>query len=319
MTAKWKHANLRPGVRGRVADSIQELRNQVVQPAGNIWYVSRNVAASKGGKTWDTAFKTIGEAIAQVNADFTAAAQPDVGRNTVIYVGEGWYGETPLTLSANDCHIIGTAPGSHDSIVLYGSATAGGFDASSGGPAMTISGSNNTFENIGFVNRDVLYACVKDGAHAGDPGETVRLTTYGNSFINCSFVRADADSSLGGIDAVSAEGPYIIGCRFGTAQKDWGIRIRTNGSNNPVGVRIQDCMFVGTETGIVSSNGSETLVEHCIFIDDMTDRDDTITTPITNEGNNLIAIDNYWEFTDGNAITGNGDHLNINNNTLAKT
>ena len=314
MTAKWKHANLRPGVRGRVADSIQELRNQVVQPAGNIWYVSRNVAASKGGKTWDTAFKTFKEAIAQVNADFTAAAQPDVGRNTVIYVGEGWYGETPTTLTASDCHIIGTAPGSHDSIVIYGSATAGGFDNPSAGPALIIEGSNNTIENIGFFTHDPLYMCVRDGAHSSDGAQK---HTYNNAFINCNFVRDSDNGSFGGIDVVSNEGPYIIGCRFSTSTNVAAIRIRSNGDTNPVGVRIEDCHFVGTPIGIQIVAGHQTFIRHNFFYDDTTDRSEEIDTCVDNAGSSSTTyIENYAEFTEGNQVVG-GTSVKINNFQLA--
>lgn len=319
MSQQWTHKFLGPGVRPKVRTSIEELRNYASKPAGNVWYVSRNIATSGDGKSWDTCFKTIGEAIARVNADYTAAAQPDKGRNTVIYIGEGWYSEVPLTLTANDVHIIGTAPGSHDQIVLYGSATAGGWDTPAGGPALTLNCSNCTIENIGIFTYDPLYACIKDGAHASD-ADSAFYSTFNNAIINCNFVRDREDGSLGGVDVASNEGPYIIGCRFGTSQKDFGVRIRSNGHTNPVGVRIEECHFVGTETGINSVAGHSTFIRHNFFYDDTTDRDDTITTPIVNSGGqNLIAIENYWEFSDANAITGGGDHLNINNNTLAKT
>jgi len=286
-----------------------------INNAGNKWYVSRNVVASGDGTSWETAFKTIGEAIARVNADYTAARFPDKGRNAVIFVGEGWYSEVPLTLTANDCTIIGVASGSHDFIVLYGSATAGGWDAPAGAPALKIEGSNNTIINMGFFVKDPLYATIQIGAHNGDPGG--RKTTYNNSIINCNFVRDAFHGSLGGIDEVSAEGSYIIGCRFSTSSLTFGIRIRSNGSNNPVGVRIMDCHFVGTETGIIIIAGSSTIIKGNIFIDDMTDRADTITLPVDNSGgSNTIYIDNYAEFNDAGAITG-GDHLHVNNHQLA--
>ena len=173
--------------------------------------------------------------------------------------------------------------------------------------------------NMGFYTSDPLYAAVQDGGHASDTHLSARSDSYNNKFVNCSFIRGVADGELGGLDIASNEGPIVEGCRFSTSCKDFGIRIRSNGNTNPVGVQIKDCKFVGTETGVIKVAGSDCIIEHCLFIDDTTDRADAITTPVTNEGNQLILIDNYWEFSDANAITGNGDHLNINNNTLAKT
>jgi len=292
----------------------------VIAPPGNVWFVSRNVFSSGDGKAWDTAFKTIGEAIAQVNEDYIAALPPTKGRNATIYIGEGWYSETPLLLTANDVTIIGVAPGSHDPVVLYGSGTLGGWDSGAGGPALSIVGSNCDFINMGFFTHDALYPAVREGGHVGDTGLNAGyVNVTGNRYLKCSFVRNVDNGSLGGLDIASSEGPDIFGCRFSTSQKDWAIRIRSNGHTNPVGVNIKDAMFVGMPIGVQIVAGSDNIVQHCIFMDDMTDRAGAISTPITNEGNNLIAIENYWEFDDANSITGNGDHLNINNFQLAKT
>ena len=313
--------NLEPGNQNvRIGDKLK-FTLDMISPPGNVWYVSRNVLVSGDGKSWDQAFKTIGEAITQVNDDYTDNVPPIRGRNSIIYIGEGWYSEVPLLLTANDVTIVGLAPGSHDPVVLYGSSSAGSWAAPSGGPALTIRGSNCTIRNMGFITRDPLYPSVRIGGNPSDLGlnGATYSTATGNMLVDCSFVRDAADGSLGGLDIVNAEGPDIIRCRFSTSCKDFGIQIRTNGTNNPVGVRIVDCRFVGTPIGVDINNGSECIIQHCIFIDDMTDRADTITTPVTNEGNNTILIENYWEFSDANAITGNGDHLNINNNTLAKT
>jgi len=286
---------------------------------GKIYYVDRNISVSGDGKSWGKAFKTFQEAITQVNSDYTNTVAPSNGRNRWIFVGEGWYAETPSTLTANDVTIVGVAPGSHDSVVIYGVPVAGTFSGVAGGPTLQLTCSNCTIMNMGFYCSDVLYAAVQDGGAAADTHLSAVANSYNNKFINCSFVRDTADGELGGIDVASNEGPIIENCRFSTSCKTFGVRIRTNGVTNPVGVQIKDCKFVGTETGIIKSAGSDCVVEHCLFIDDTTDRADTITTPVTSEGNQLILIDNYWEFSDANAITGAGDHLNINNNTLAKT
>lgn len=312
--------NLMPGNQNiLLGDKLQFVLNYV-SPPGNVWYVSRNVVRSGDGKSWEAAFKTIGEAIAQVNADYLAGVAPDIGRNTVIYVSEGWYSEVPLVLTAYDCSIVGVAPGSHDSIVLYGSASAGGFDGASGGPALVIKGSNNSLINMGFFTHDPLYPSVRIGGHGSDGGLNGGYASVGgNLLMGCSFVRDVDDGSLGGLDVASNEGPYISNCRFSTSCMDYGIRIRSNGVTNPVGVRIVNGRFVGVPTGVDIVAGSDAIIEHNIFIDDMTDRSGAVTVPIANEGNNTIAVENYWEFSEANAITGNGDHLMINNFQLAAT
>ncbi len=313
--------NLEPGNQNvRIGDKLK-FTLDMISPPGNVWYVTRNILVSGNGKSWDQAFKTIGEAIAQVNADYTANVPPIRGRNSIIYVGEGWYGEVPLLLTASDVTIVGLAPGSHDPVVLYGSATAGGFDAGAGGPCLTIRGANCTFRNMGFFTSDPLYPSVRIGGNGSDAGLNggVASGPTGSIFINCSWVRDVNNGSLGGLDVVCAEGPDIIGCRFSTSCKDYGIQIRTNGVINPVGVRMVDCRFVGIPTCIDINNGSEAIIQHCLFIDDMTDRVGAVTVPIANEGNNTIAIENHWEFSEENAITGNGDHLMVNNFQLAAT
>jgi hypothetical protein len=313
--------NLEPGNQNvRIGDKLK-FTLDMISPPGNVWFVSRNVLVSGNGKSWDQAFKTIGEAISQVNDDYTANVPPIRGRNSIIYIGEGWYSEVPLLLTASDVTIIGLAPGGHDPVVLYGSATAGGFDINSGGPALTVRGANSSIINMGIFTYDVLYPSMRIGGNASDlglNGGTLAHAT-GVKLIDCSFVRNVNNASLGGLDVVNSEGPDIIRCNFSTSCKDFGIRIRTNGNTNPVGVHMNDCRFVGTPIGVDINNGSDAIIQHCIFMDDMTDRVGAISTPITNEGNNTIVIENYWEFSKENAITGNGDHLNINNFTLSET
>ena len=302
--------------------------NQVITAAntpGFTYYVDRNhngSGSSGNGSSWDEAFLTIGEAIAKVNSDYSAAGNSDSkGRNRVIYISEGWYGEVPLTLTANDVTIIGTAPGHHDSVVLYGSATAGGFDITSGGPALTITGSNNEIRNIGFFTYDVLYASVRNGANASDPDTPTASAPTGNAFINCSFIRDVDDGSLGGLDTMGGDGTLISGCEFHTSCKDWGIRVRTNGVGNPVQTVIEDCKFSGTPIALLNAATAEdTIFRNNVIIDDTSDRPGTVTVPISNTGGlNLIAYWNFWEFSEANAITGAGDHLMVENYQLAAT
>lgn len=287
-------------------------------PAGNKWYVSRNKTTSGDGRSWDTAFKTIGEAVARVNADYIAASQPNKGRNTVIFVGEGSYGEVPLTLTANDCRIIGMAAGSHDSIILYGSATADGFDIGAGAPALTIEGNNCTVANMGFFTHDDSEPGLRIGNNAAGGGA---VDTVGTHILNCNFVRNIADGEKYGIQSFGADATWIEGCFFGTSCKNAGIWVGTNGVINPVNTFIKNCIFVGCPIALLNEASAHvTIFEGNIVVDDTSDRPDSVDVPISNTGGvNLIAINNFWEFSEANAITGAGDHLMVNNFQLAAT
>ena len=286
---------------------------------GQTYYVDRNKdgSVSGDGKSWGAAFLTIGEAITAVNSDYTKASAPSEGRNRHILIGEGWYSEVPLVLTANDVTIIGVAPGSHDQTVLYGSSSAGSWAGPSGGPALQLTCSNCTIMNMCFMNQDPLYAAVQDGGAAADGHLSAVANSYNNRFINCSFVRDTADGELGGIDIASNEGPVIDNCRFSTSCKDWGIRIRTNGVTNPVGVEITNCHFVGTPTGIKADAGGNFLIDRNFFYDDTTDRADETDYPlVAATAGRIMMTDNYFEGASADLVTGAAaGTFEINNHT----
>ena len=146
---------------------------------GQKYYVSRNVGSSGDGKSWAGAFKTIGEGIAALNlAAVNDRWLSPGGRNAVLYIDEGWYGETGLVLSASDVRIIATAPGSgiNDGTILYGSATQGGFDAGAIIPALRITGSSVEIWNMGFMNSaSGLYPCVTVGTQGSSGPSNVKF------------------------------------------------------------------------------------------------------------------------------------------------
>ena len=187
---------------------------------GGVYYVSRNRGSgAQDGKSWDTAFLTIKEAVTVVNLAYSTAAYPTRGRNTLILVDEGWYSETTMTLSASDCTIMGTGPGHMARTVLYGSLTAGGWDDGNTGPALAITGTNVTIENMDFVNRSATIAGVYN--NCGAPTEhpcivegTYLVPVYYNKYINCGFMRDQQDAASWGIISYSADHTLIDGCTF---------------------------------------------------------------------------------------------------------
>ncbi len=283
---------------------------------GTKFYVSRNIGVSGDGLSWGTAFLTVAEGIAALNTAY--AAQRNV---YALFIDEGWYIEVPSSnhiLTASDCYIIGTAPGSHDPTVLYGSSVAGTATVTSGAPILTLAGSNCTIINMGFFTWDPLYASVRDGSHSGDPDSPGSLSTFNNRFINCNFIRDQADGSLGGLDCVSNEGPVVTGCTFSTSCKDFGVRIRSNGSTNPVNVIIEDCRFTGTPIGVDANAGHNAIVRGCVFMDDTTDRPDTIDLPVDCNGSVNTAVYNcYSEFSNADISDNGTSPLAINNFFLA--
>jgi len=258
--------------------------------AQKTYYVDRNVGASGIGTSWSTAFKTIGEAITQVNADYTAGtALPDKGRNRCIVISEGWFSEVGMTLTASDVTIISTASGSRiaDGTVLYGSATAGGWDAGAVVPALTVTGSAVSFINMGFMNSaSGLYPCVSVGV-SGSSGPTDVV------FYNCFFPRDVADAYTYAIVDYSNEGGRYEGCYFSQSAKTGGILIASNGVNNPVNTRVIGCTFQGTPVGVHQTAGHNTIITKNWFIDTSDDRADTIDNPINVVATSAFTTGNY--------------------------
>ena len=280
----------------------------MVETGGNKYFVSRNKTASGDGKTWANAFKTITEGFAALNADYTAAAQPNKGRNGVLYIGEGYYSEVPVTLTANDCTIICTAPGHHDSTVFYGSGTAGSFAGTTTAPAITISGSNNTIYGLGVVN-------ISGGLQ---PAIKIADGATSNRFINCTATKDVVDSCTYGIEDFGNAFTWIEGCEFTTSCKTAGIRMYS-ATNNGIQQVIKNCLFYGTPAGIIVDAASHNLlIQGNTFSDDTSDTADVIDTPILNNGGVSINVrDNYAWTTTANLVTGSGTSKEANNFQLA--
>lgn len=250
------------------------------------YYVDRNIGASgEGGQTWERAFKTIGEAITQVNTDYTNSLGVSGGRNREIVIGEGWYSEVGMTLSASDVTIRTLVPG-NDHTVLYGSLTAGGFDAGSLVPALTITGSNNTINGLSFMNSaSSLYPCVTIGALAG--------AAYQNALLNCKFVRDVADAYTYAVQVYDLEGTTIYGCEFSQSAMTAGIHVESDGVVNPVNVRLNNNLFVGTPIGIHQVAGHNTMIQGNSFIDASDDRADTIDNPCVIDATSAFMTNNF--------------------------
>ena len=241
---------------------------------GQKFYVSRNVAISGDGSSWGQSFKTIGEGIAALNwANANDRWRYPSGRNMVLYIAEGWYGETTITLTASDCTIMGVAPGNMGRTVLYGSLTAGGFDDGNTGPALAITGWNNTIENIDLVNRSATIAGVYAGGvvHTEHPCilEGTYLVPVGyNKYVNCGFMRDQLDAASWGIISYSADHTLIDRCTFnGASLKEGGIAFQSGTGTNHSADIVRNCYFYGCPTGIWQNSSHNTWIHHNFFSD----------------------------------------------------
>lgn len=286
---------------------IQDLLNSRYLPFGEKFHVSRNKGAPTGdGSSGEQAFLTIAEAIAAVNAGYTNALYPGRGRNTTIFIDEGWYAEVPAILTASDCRIVVTAPGNHDSTVLYGVPVAGTFSGVAGGPALMLRGSNCTIQGLGVYTSDPLYAGIQNGT-TGAGG-----TTYGNKLFRVSFVRDVADGELCGVLDYGADGTLIEECFFSTSCKEAGVRSKTNGVINPVNLQVLKCHFIGTPIGVDQENGHNMLVDECHFLDDTSDRDDVVDYPVVIDGSGTVSRC-YSALNKADIVTGGGTIVDIGN------
>jgi hypothetical protein len=247
------------------------------------YYVDRNTGASGDGKSLDNAFLTITEAVAQVNEDYSAGASngKSRGRMRRIVICEGWYDEDPIVLTAGDCHIVGNAPGAHDSVVFFCSA--------GGGPALTVEGWNCTIEGVGLFVDDTDFYCLQIGGHTGDWRGQKQVA--GTKVLGVNFVRNGFQASKGGLYFVDMDGIWIEGCFFSTSALDAGIRAYTDGSTNPVNPTIIGCRFIGCDTGILADTTiSGWTILHNVFLDDVTDRANASDNPLDITGTGIAAF-----------------------------
>ncbi len=272
------------GMRGRFT------ANNILDFPAKSYYVDRNITASGDGKSWRSAYKTFNEAVTQVNTDYTnAAAVSGAGRNRRIVVGEGWYGEIGMTLTASDVLVEGMGSGSNinDGTVLYGSATVGGFDAGAVVPALRITGSSVLFKNFGFMNSaSGLYPCVTIG--------TSGVTGPSNvGFDGCFWPRDVANAYTYALEDYGNEGLRVETCFFSQSAKTGGILIASNGVVNPVNDWIFVNRFCGTPIGVHQTAGHNTLIGGNWFYDASDDRPDTIDNPINIVATSAFSTGNF--------------------------
>ena len=98
---------------------IQEGDLAMLAGVGNRWFVDASVSATGDGKTWETAFLTILEAINSVSA------------NDVIYIAPGSYTQTAaLSITTNGIRLIGSGGKQSEATLITGAVDLLDIDAS---------------------------------------------------------------------------------------------------------------------------------------------------------------------------------------------
>lgn len=296
-TSKYPETIKRIRINDLYADSMylgsSVIGGGFVNTQGDVFYVNGNKTASGDGKSWDTAFKTFTEGLAALNSSSN--------KNSVLFVGEGYYIEASgLELSANDCTIVGVGNGA-DSNVLFGVKTTGSVDVAEA-DLLTITGNNNKIVNMGFyVNSDSYYAVVFDDTNGSS-------TASFNELIGCYWTREAVDGEKAGIYFKGGNYNRIEGCVFTAACKDGGI-IFYSGEGNPSQNVIKNCEFSGIAYPIkIGAVAHNTLIDHNYFMTGSL-TSDAMTAGIETTGAGVayvLVTDNFTDLTDANLVVGTG-------------
>lgn len=300
--------------------AMNKLSGAGLRPVAETYFVDRNTGSTGDGLTWDDAFLTIGEAVAAVNADYTAGANnpKSKGRMRRIVIAEGWYSEVTMTMSAYDVHMVGVAPGSQGNVVLYGSLTAGGWDDGNTGPALALTGWNNTIESMAFVNRSATIAGVYAGGvvHTEHPcileGTYTTPVNY-NKYVDLGFMRDQQDAASWGIISYSSDHTLIEHCTFnGRSLKQGGVAFQSGSGTNHSADIVRYCYFYGTPQGIWQNSSHNTWIHHNFFADQGA-TSETITNPCYIDGGTAYMMLNLSPDTTEADFNGGGSGIELGN------
>ena len=179
-------------------------------PVGNVYYVDKRVTASGNGRSWDTAFKTIAEAITVMNARIDWAVSP-WALNDICFIGPGSYAEN-LTSLPYGCTLVGAGHDRRDG-QLGTKIAPTTEDAIDVGAAI-----NSAFINLGFIapaSKDCFDAAIMNNC----------------LFDNCYFSGPAETATANGIVSSDAVMNQIIGCQFSCLDKGIDINYADGGDS----------------------------------------------------------------------------------------
>lgn len=209
--------------------------DQTVNPSGGVdYFVNSNLSATAGtGLTWDTAFKTLAEAMAASNAlvalnRANGGARYWAGRNRIWYMGDS--NTEVLTTLATKCDIIGVGSGGgHRAMAcIVGEHIIGAVE----------------YVACRFINMGFLPA-----TNAGDLFTTPKELN-GLTFIGCDFQSENGAAIAGSaIVATGMSNLRIENCMFGYKFTDSVLELTQYASKNEL-VIIRNNTIIGANKGI---------------------------------------------------------------------
>jgi len=276
----------------------------LVLPKGNVWYVDAGVSASKSGKSWNTAFKTIQEAINAHNALIDWSDWVD--NFSVIVVAPGLYAEA-LTPAYNAA-IIGLGSRSADAMAEIHPTTG----AALAGTALGLQLINLWLES---EDADVLDFGTVHGLHIKDCVLRVGDSQAGTkSFIDVSGSMKEASiinthfSSGAGTMAFGINCP--VGCTYFhntliehciiDGIKSAGTGIYVDGSTVTTGTVIRDNVIriTGAGKGIDDNNGACLCVNNHISV--------SVAGTAIETANQFMTVGNHTVVANTGAIVDSG-------------
>jgi len=222
---------------------MQAMNQRNIRPLEYVRYVDANVVESGDGKSWDGAFKTITEGVADVN---TLS-----GKGATLLIRQGFYMEVPpITVSAYD--VLIQAVGLPEDTVLFGTGTAGVI-AASADDLLKITGGNVHVDGLGLYNHKDDKACIVfDDTGGGYHGSFNKIT-------RCYFSPQTQDGVGYGIKYSGGNVNYIFGNMFYGAKES--AILLTGNVGNPTRNIIKGNHFVGTNIGVhITSANYNTLI-----------------------------------------------------------
>lgn len=200
---------------------------------GSVYYVDYSVTSSGDGKTIETAFKTLAEALSAVTT----------GKGDTIYIAPGFYlVDETQTINKSDVNIIGTGNGA-EATVIFGSGSSSS-PTESDYHLFTITGGNVVIKNLAlFTHKNTKASIYMNGLGGG-------YNAGGCIIDNCIFVPQVVDGQAYGIYAEAGAMNTVKNCKF-YATKTAGIYIK-DATNNPIRWNIENNYFYGCgDAGII--------------------------------------------------------------------
>lgn len=204
--------------------------DQTVNPSGGIdYFVNSNLAATAGtGYTWDTAFKTLSEAMAVSHAAIASGRAYWAAMNRIFYKGDS--NTEVLTTLAQKTYIIGVGSGG-------------------GHRSMPCIVGEHIIGAVAYVSCVFVHMGFMPATNNGDIFTTPKEMN-GLAFIGCDFQSENGAAIAGSaIVATGMSNLRIENCKFGTKFSDSVLELK------PSATRMEQCIIknntiIGADKGI---------------------------------------------------------------------